>query len=195
MHVFIHTYTHTHTYIYIYMHACIHNITLHNIALLYITFTLHLHYIYITFTLHLHYIYITFTLHLHYIYITFTLHLHLHLYYITLHIYIYNYKIVMTCYDQPLGNGSKTHWYSICGPVRRHLAFETSNMSCEGHVNHIQGAGWNTLRYSNMRWEIFNGVVSGKIHGILPIATLDCRWWNFHAASMILVPLQASQST
>ena len=161
-------YTHIHTHIYIY--ACIHNITLHNIALLYITFTLHLHYIYITFTLHLH---------LHF--------------FIALH--LYNYKIVMTCYDQPLGNGSKTHWYSICGPVRRHLAFETSNMSCEGHVNHIQGAGWNTLRYSNMRWEIFNGVVSGKIHGILPIATLDCRWWNFHAASMILVPLQASQST
>jgi hypothetical protein len=58
------------TYIYIYI--CIH--TLHYI-------TLHLHYIYITFTLHLHYITLHYTT-LHYI--TLTLH-YITLHYITLH--------------------------------------------------------------------------------------------------------------
>ena len=58
---------------------------------MYITFTLHLHYICITFTLHLHCIYIAFTLHLHYINITFTLNLHLHCIYITftLHVFVF----------------------------------------------------------------------------------------------------------
>jgi hypothetical protein len=61
--------------------------TLH-VHYMYITCTLHVHYMYITCTLHVHYmLYITCTLHVHYMYITCTLHVHYMYITCTLHVH------------------------------------------------------------------------------------------------------------